>query len=33
VGRLFRALDRASEGPDRHLGLLGFARELRDEEV
>lgn len=33
VGRVLRALQAAEEAPENRLSVLGFARELRDEEV
>ena len=33
VGRMLRALQAAEEAPENRLSVLGFARELRDEEV
>ncbi|MFC7229132.1 DUF1641 domain-containing protein [Salinirubellus salinus] len=33
VGRMLRALEAAEAAPETRLGLVGFARELRDEEV
>jgi hypothetical protein len=33
VGRMLRALQAAEDAPENRLGVLGLARELRDEEV
>lgn len=33
VGRMLRALQAAEDAPENRLSVLGFARELRDEEV